>query len=156
MSDYTTNQNVGREYDWDDAIEKDSEYILLPEGDYSFEIINVERSLHNGSEKLPPCKKAVVTVRVYGDGAEVDLKYNLFLHSICEGMLCAFFTAIGQRQHGERITMNWNKVVGSKGRCKIGIRTWMNKNDEEMKSNDIKKFYEPEKVLTKQYKAGTF
>ena len=51
---------LGRELDWDDSIEKDSDYVLLPEGDYEFVVESVERARHPGSDKIPPCNKAIV------------------------------------------------------------------------------------------------
>jgi hypothetical protein len=53
---------TGREYSWDDQIEKDSEFILLPEGDYDFEVMSFERGRHAGSDKLPPCNKAILAI----------------------------------------------------------------------------------------------
>ena len=148
--------DVGRELGWDDAIENDGpEFITLPEGDYDFEVISFERARHNGSEKLPPCNKAVVSIKVTGTQGTTTIKHNLFLHTITEGMLCAFFVGIGQRKHGERLTMNWNTVVGSKGRCKVGIRKWTNDEGKEFTSNEIKKFYEPETQQT-MFQAGKF
>lgn len=139
------NLDMGREFDWDSVIENDGEsFELLPEGDYDFEVLSFERGRHNGSEKLPPCPKAVVKIRV-SDGQRTGvLTHNLMLHSKCEGLLCAFFTGVGQRKHGEKLRMDWNKVAGSKGRCKVGVRTWKSRTTgEDMKSNEIKRFYEP-------------
>lgn len=148
--------DIGRELGWDDAIENDGpEFITLPEGDYDFEVISFERARHNGSEKLPACNKAVVSIKVTGKEGTTTIKHNLFLHTITEGMLCAFFVGIGQRKHGERLTMNWNTVVGSKGRCKVGIRKWTNDEGKEFTSNEIKKFYEPETQQT-MFQAGKF
>jgi expansin (peptidoglycan-binding protein) len=145
--------NTGREFGWDDTIEKDSEFTLLPDGDYDYEVIALERGRHAGSDKLPPCNKATVSLRIEGPDGETTIKHNLFLHSTIEGLLCAFFASIGQRKKGERITMNWNTVVGSTGRCKIGTRKWTNDKGEEFISNEVKKFYEKE---SKQFVAGTF
>lgn len=136
--------NNGHEIGWDSQIENDSpDFTILPEGDYDFEVTEFERGRHNGSEKLPPCNKAIVTVKIKGQEGESFIKHNLFLHSITEGMLCAFFTGIGQRQKGEKVTMNWNAVVGSKGRAKVGIRKFTNDEGRELTFNEIKKFYEP-------------
>ena len=133
------------ELGWNDVIENDSpEFVILPDGDYDFEVIDFERGRHNGSEKLPPCNKAIVHIRIEGKEGVSTIKHQLFLHTITEGMLCAFFTGIGQRQKGERLKMNWNAVVGSKGRCKVGTRKWTNDEGKEMVFNEIKKFYEPE------------
>ena len=150
-------ETMEREFGWDDAIEKDSEFELLQEGDYDFEVIGFERARHNGSDKLPPCNKAVLTIKLSSaDGKSNTINHNLFLHSKTEGMLCAFFTAIGQRKKGEKINMNWNAVIGSKGRCKVKIRNWTDDNGETKQSNQIAKFYEREDSQQSQWKAGSF
>ena len=138
------NLDMGREFNWDDVIQNDGEdFVILPEGDYDFVVKSFERGRHNGSEKLPPCNKAVIKIEVSDGTNKGVITHNLMLHSKCEGLICAFFTGIGHRKHGEQLRMDWNKVVGSRGRCKVGIRTWKGKNGEEMKSNEIKKFYKP-------------
>lgn len=131
--------DIEREYGWDDTIENDGpDIITLPEDDYDFEVIDFERGRHAGSAKLPPCNKAVVHIRITAAEGVSLIKHQLFLHSKTEGLLCSFFTAIGQRRKGEKFTMNWNTVVGSRGRCKLGIRTY-----EGKEYNEIKRFYEP-------------
>lgn len=148
--------NEGYELNWDDPIEKDSpDFIILPEGDYDFEVIDFERGRHNGSDKLPPCNKAVIHIKIEGEEGISIIRHNLFLHSITEGLLCAFFTGIGQRKKGEKITMNWNAVVGSTGKANVGIRKWTNDSGEEKVFNEIVKFYEPEESQPK-FEAGRF
>lgn len=145
---------IERELGWDDQIEKDgADFVLLPEGDYTFEITGFERGRHNGSDKLPPCNMATVQVKIEAPEGTAIINNKLFLHSKTEGMLCAFFTAIGQRKKGEKVTMNWNAVVGSVGRCKVGTRTWDGKT-----YNEIKKFYEPAEgqAAGPQWKSGGF
>lgn len=153
------NQNLGREFDWDDTIEKDPQgFILLPEGDYDFEVVEFERGRHAGSEKLPPCNKAIISLKFTTDDGIQIIKHNLFLHSITEGMLCAFFTAIGQRKKGERLQMNWSKVIGAKGRAKVGIQKWTTKKGEEIDMNEIKRFYDPVEQPSQQtgFQPGKF
>lgn len=132
-----------RELNWDDEIVKDSDFVLLPEGDYNFRVTAFERGRHNGSEKLPPCSKAIVTLEIDSPEGKAYIKHNLFLHSRCEGLLSNFFTGIGQKKHGEPLKMNWSSVIGSTGRCKVSVRSWINKYGDEMQSNEVKKFYEP-------------
>lgn len=147
---------VGRELGWDDQIEKDGpDFEVLPEGDYGFEVIGFERSRHPGTEKMPACWKAIVSIRIKGAAGQTTIKHNLFLHTKTEGLLCAFFVGIGQRKHGERLTMNWGKVVGSTGRCKVGVRKWKNDKGEELTFNEIRKFYEPDEKTVK-YEQGKF
>lgn len=145
----------GRELGWEDQIENDGpEFVVLPEGDYDFEVVNFERARHNGSDKLPPCNKAIIHIKIDAPQGSTTIKHNLFLHTITEGMLCAFFTAIGQRKKGQKVTMNWNQVVGSKGRAKVTIRKWTNDEGRELQSNEIKKFYEP--IEKPGFEAGRF
>lgn len=136
--------NLGHEFNWDDTILHDSEFVLLPEGDYDFTVKSFERGRHAGSDKLPPCNKAVLEIEITDGRNKSTVRHNLFLHSACEGMLCEFFTAIGQRRRGEPLRMNWNAVVGSRGRCKVIVDTFKSRNTgEQMKSNKIRRFYEP-------------
>jgi hypothetical protein len=145
-----------RELDWDDQIEDDGpEFIILPPGDYDFEVTDFERGRHQGSDNLPPCNKAIVYLRIEGKEGTTTIKHQLFLHTKTEGLLCAFFTGIGQRQKGERITMNWDKVIGATGRAKIGIRKWTNDKGETLEFNEVKRFYEPEDN-TPKFKPGEF
>lgn len=140
-------ENIERELGWDDEIERDSgEFTILPEGDYDFKVTAFERGRHDGSEKLPPCNKAVLSLEI-GSPEDpenpVTIKHNLFLHTKTEGMISAFFVGIGQKKHGEKIKPNWSAVVGSTGRCKLGIHKWTGQDGEEKTSNQVKKFYEP-------------
>ena len=41
-----------REFGWDDEIENDSEFQILPDGDYNFTVTGFERGRHQGSAKL--------------------------------------------------------------------------------------------------------
>lgn len=152
MNDY----NVERELGWDDQIENDGpEFVTLPEGDYDFEVTGFERARHNGSENLPACNKAIINIKIEGPQGVSTIKHNLFLHSKTEGLLCAFFTAIGQRKKGEKLKMNWNQVIGSKGRAKVGVKKWTYEG-KEYEGNEIKKFYEPSESPSKGFEAGRF
>ena len=143
-----------RELGWDDEIEKDgSDFILLPEGDYDFTVESFERGRHNGSEKLPPCNKAILKLRIETPEGTALINHNLFLHTRTEGMISAFFTSIGQKKKGEKIKMNWNAVIGAKGCCKVGIHEWTGNYGEKRQGNNIKKFYPFE---GKKFEAGKF
>lgn len=150
--------DMEREFAWDDEIEKDgNEYPLLPEGDYNFTVKAFQRGRHSGSEKLPPCNKAELTITIWGKNESVDIKHNLFLHSKVEGLLSAFFTAIGQKKHGEKLKMNWNTVVGATGKCHVYVDKYKGKNGTDYTSNKIKNFYAPDadiQTVSPQQKAA--
>lgn len=139
---------IERELGWEDEIEKDSDYVILPEGDYDFTVKSFERGRHGGSDRLPACNKAILTLSVLNNGGEVSLTKDLFLHSKMESMLSAFFSSIGQKKKGEKLKMNWSTVTGSTGRAHIAPKKY---NDNDY--NEIKKFYPKEE---KQFKAGEF
>ena len=141
--------NLEREFGWDDTITKDSEFILLPEGDYNFVVESFERGRHAGSEKMPACNKAILTLRIEAVEGTVYITHNLFLHTKTEGLLSAFFSSIGQKKKGEPLRMNWNQVPGSSGKAKIGIRSYNGNN-----YNEIKRFYPREDGPA--FKAGEF
>src|SRR5690625_1469230 len=126
-------QNQGYELGWDDEIEESGpDFILLPEGDYNFSVEKFERGRHSGSTNLPPCNMAILTLKVNGgDQGTATVIHRLFLHSKTEGFLSNFFEAIGQKKEGERIRMNWNAVMGAKGRCKLEINRYTTQSGEE-------------------------
>lgn len=148
-------ENMERELGWEDTIERENEeFVLLPEGDYNFVVESFDRARHPGSEKLPPCNKAVIKLKIEATEGTAFITHNLFLHTKTEGLLSAFFSSIGQKKKGEPLRMDWNRVVGACGRAKIGIHTYKNQQGEDRKSNDIKKFYPKENGPS--FKAGEF
>ena len=155
MTDAAT---VERELGWEDEIENDGsggDFTTLPAGEYSFEVTNFERERFAGEKylagdksKLPPCNKAVIEIKL--DGGELGsatIKENLFLHSRTEGILCAFFTSIGQRKHGEKLSPKWGTLIGSTGRAKVAVRKYNKVLDdgttEERSINQVKAWIEP-------------
>lgn len=143
-----------REYGWDDEIENDGpEFVVVPDGDYEFEVKSYERARYQGKEGgLPPCNMAIVNLEIKNDLGICSIPHRLYLHSRCEGLLCEFFTAIGQRKHGEKLKMNWNNIIGARGRAKIGHREY-NGNTY----NQVSKFYEPnEGAPQKTFTRGKF
>ena len=139
------NQSAGREYNWDDEISQDSaEFALLPEGEYEFSVTGFERGRYPGGAKLPSCPKATVSLRFEGVEGVAVIKHNFFLHSKCEGLLCAFFTCLGMRKRGEPLRMDWPGTIGRTGRAKITVRSYTGNDGREYQTNDVKQFLEPE------------
>lgn len=110
--------------DWDDEIEKESEYTILPAGTYDFEIVNFERSTYAGSDKLPACKMAIVTFKITDGDKSALIFERYYLCKKMEGMLSSLFKACGLKKKGEKTAMHWDKLVGSTGRCKVKIQTY--------------------------------
>lgn len=131
--------------DWGDTIENDGqEFIVLPEGDYTFTVTNFERGRFPGSNKIPPCNKATLTINIDNDKGVATSRFDLILYRTLEWKIASFFRSIGQKKHGEKVTMDWNKVVGARGRAHIKPRSYT-KDGEERQVNDVDRFldYEP-------------
>jgi hypothetical protein len=132
-------------------IENDSSFTLLPEGVYPFTVVKFERGEHAGSDKIPPCKKAVLTIELDGGAlGTTEITENLFLHSKQEWKLCQFFTAIGQRKKGEQMRMNWQAVPGAKGWAEVVVNKYKNKDGEDRQNNRVGKYLDPAEVKQPQ------
>ncbi|UFT98120.1 hypothetical protein KO561_13000 [Radiobacillus kanasensis] len=142
-------QEVERELGWDDEIEKDGgDFILLPEGDYNFTVAKFERARFAGSKKMPACNQAKLELTVHSpEHGDVTVFHNLFLHTKTEGLLSNFFSGIGQKKKGEKLRMNWNTVIGSKGKLKLEINKFMGNDGNERTNNQVKKFYSYEEAF---------
>ncbi|MBQ5769291.1 MAG: DUF669 domain-containing protein [Clostridiales bacterium] len=111
--------------DWDDEIEVENDYTVLPAGKYDFEVVNFERSQFDGSAKLPACKMAIVTFKIKAeDGKTSTVFERYYLCKKMEGMLSALFKACGLKKKGEKTVMKWSELVGSTGRCKIEVHEY--------------------------------
>ena len=137
MTQQQYNNNFDREFGWDDTIQKDSEFVFLPDGLYWFTVKEYERGRHTPNPqnpgKLPACPKATVHLTIVANEGETELRHNLFLHSSTEGMLSAFFGAIGQKRKGEPLRMDWNAIIGKVGVCKVGNREYNGNKYNEVK-----------------------
>ena len=129
--------------DWNDVIEDDGqEFVLLEEGDYNFRVTNFERGHFPGSAKLPACNKATLTLEVDTREGCAYVKHDLLLCRNLEWRISSFFRCIGQKKHGERLVMDWNKVVGSQGRARFKPRNYTNRDGEQKQPNDLDRFYD--------------
>ncbi|WP_438832852.1 hypothetical protein [Streptococcus pluranimalium] len=145
------NNNVERELDWGDTLVNDgNEFILLPAGEYEFEVTKFERGRFNGSEKMPACPKAELTFKIESPEGTAFVSEQLLLHTKMEWRLSAFFAAIGQKKKGQPLPMNWNNVIGSKGRCKVIVNKYTNRDGAERENNRIDSY-----IMPADYETGT-
>ncbi len=137
--------------DWDSEIENDSQYTTLPEGDYPFIVSGFERSNYEGSEKVPPCLMAKLTLTVTApNGETTNITERLYLARVMEWKLCEFFTSIGQRKHGEKLKPNWQQVKGSRGICSLTINKYRDKDGIERENNRVQKYLPKEDTVPAQ------
>ncbi len=139
----------GYALDWDSQIENDgSDYLVLKEGDYNFEVASFERKQFPGSAKIPPCKKAEVMLRVDSDDGVAMCKTDLILYSSMEWKIAEFFRCIGQKKKGVAFVPNWSTIVGACGRAHFKPRSYEGKGGEMRQANDVSAFYDADEVPT--------
>ena len=138
---YMNDQNMIM--DWNDTIENDGqEFVILEEGDYNFTVTSFERGRFPGGPKVPACNKAALTLQVKTDEGIAVIRTDLLLYRSLEWRISAFFRCIGQKKHGERLVMDWNRVVGSQGRAHFKPRTYTDRDGNERQANDVDRFYD--------------
>ena len=145
---------MGEALDWDSEIEKESEFTLLPDGEYPFTVINMERQRFDGSEKMAPCPMAKITIEINTREGSATIFDRLMLNKKMEWKLSSFFGSIGQKKHGDKLKMDWGRVVGSTGHAKIGTREYNGKKYNEIRSYVYAEDAIPPKAT--EYKAGSF
>ncbi len=135
--------------DWDGVLESDgSEFTVLPEGDYIFEVTNMERGSFPGSEKMCACAKATITLKITTDKGEVvNVFDDLILHKKMEWKLSQFFRAIGLKKKGERLVMDWNKVIGARGKVHVFVNKYTAKDGTPRENNKVAKYYDYDESL---------
>ena len=135
---------------WDDVLENDGqEFIVVPEGDYTYTVTGFERGQFPGGPKTPPCPKATLTLTIDNDLGLATARIDLLLYRTIEWKIAAFFRSIGQRKHGEKAAMNWNKVMGARGKAHFKPRDY--KKDDKIRTvNDVDYFidYDPSFAMT--------
>ncbi len=135
--------------DWDSPIEPGNAFVVLPEGLAEFEVLKFA-PVRKEMGKLGVCNVAVVTLLLKSavDGTEDTKDVNLPLHRKMQFKLYQFFTAIGQRKHGdeEAFVPNWKAVEGETGKCMIKHRAWTGRDGKERTDYDVEAFLTEEEA----------
>lgn len=124
--------------DWNSPIEDDGQqFVILPEDtEVDCTVIEFEQAFTTAG--APMAKLRIKCVAAEG---KTIVDENLALQKNCEWKLCEFFTALGQRVHGQRIVPDWEKVLGAKFRAVLKKEPW--KSNPDKFNNKIKRYLEP-------------
>ena len=141
--------------DWNSEITKESEFELLPEGEYPFLVESMERGRFPGSEKMSACPSANLTLVIKSpeSGNDVRVFDTLYLHQKAEWRLSQFFISIGQKKKGEPLRMNWNMVPGAKGMLKLTVNKYIRKDGSQAENNRVSAYLPKE---AKTFTPGKF
>nr|DAP04167.1 MAG TPA: Protein of unknown function (DUF669) [Caudoviricetes sp.] len=123
---------------WDDEIidPGEPEFVLLTPGVYDFTITGFERGHFDGSEKMDACSMAKLTLRCTNGVQETTVFTNLFLSSAVAFKLSKFAKSIGDMPagstSGQKFHVDWNNIIGKRGKCKIKTRVYNGKDYNEV------------------------
>lgn len=123
---------------WDDEIidPGEPEFVLLTPGIYDFTITGFERGHFDGSEKMDACSMAKLTLKCSNGVQETTVFTNLFLSSAVAFKLSKFAKAIGDMPagstSGQKFHVDWNNIIGKRGKCKIKTRVYNGKDYNEV------------------------
>lgn len=131
-----------------------SDFRLIDDGTWPFTVKAVSIEQYKGSQNVPPCLAAKVTLHV-GVGAEsTDVTDNIYLYYNDNGnpnwRISAFYRAIGYKKHGQEVQMNWDAgfLVGKTGWCETKQReftyTQGPRKGEKGTSIDVDRYVDPE------------
>lgn len=142
MSELNTTNTYEGALDWNSEIEET--YLDLPDGNYDFTVVELERGHYEpkpDSKIKEPCPQVKVYVEIKDPNSDQKAKVNslLILHTRTKGLLCNFFRSIGVMKKGESLKMDWN-VIGKTGKLKLSH------NDKNYMQ--IEKFLSPEETTT--------
>lgn len=134
---------------WDDEIidPGEPEFVLLTPGIYDFTITGFERGHFDGSEKMDACSMAKLTLRCSNGVQETTVFTNLFLSSAVAFKLSKFAKSIGDMPAGsttgQKFHVDWNNIIGKRGKCKIKTRVYNGKD-----YNEVDDFIVPDPAAT--------
>ena len=123
---------------WDDEIidPGEPEFILLTPGIYDFTVTGFERGHFDGSEKIDACSMAKLTLKCSNGVQETTVFTNLFLSSAVAFKLSKFAKSIGDMPAGsttgQKFHVDWNNIIGKRGKCKIKTRVYNGKDYNEV------------------------
>jgi hypothetical protein len=126
---------------WNGTIENESsEFVLIPPGDYAFQVANIDQTVSNNSGN----DMAVVHLKIMVDeNTEITLKDYLVLTRASEWKLCAFFRAVGLKRSGEPFVMDFDAAVARRGMVKLTQEKFTKKDGTESMSNKVKNYIDP-------------
>lgn len=144
--------NMNQAFGWDDEV-NESEFEILPDGDYIFTVTGFERAFYEPrtpDSKIGACQQANIEFTIKwtnsaGIARENKLVHKLKLWRSLEFLIYQFFECVGLKKKGDGSSvMPWGQIIGKTGICAIGHHTDNKGNDY----NDIVKCYPTELAPT--------
>lgn len=142
-------QDVALDWDVCEADPDDGSHggwTLLPEGFYPFRVERMERERYQGSQKMPQCPMAKLTLAVAGtDGRETAVQQRLYITRNQLWKVSRFMEAVGRgRNEAGKVIIDWGGIEGMGGFVKLKVRSYTGRDGQERQTNDVEWFVKPE------------
>lgn len=142
-------QDVALDWDVCEADPDDGSHggwTLLPEGFYPFRVERMERERYQGSQKMPQCPMAKLTLAVAGtDGRETAVQQRLYITRNQLWKVSRFMEAVGRgRNEQGKVIIDWGGIEGMGGFVKLKVRSYTGRDGQERQTNDVEWFVKPE------------
>lgn len=142
-------QDVALDWDVCEADPDDGSHggwTLLPEGFYPFRVEKMERERYQGSQKMPQCPMAKLTLAVTGaDGRDTAVQQRLYITRNQLWKVSRFMEAVGRgRNEQGKVIIDWGGIEGAAGWVKLKVRTYTGRDGQERQTNDVEWFVKPE------------
>lgn len=119
---------------------------LLPEGFYPFRVERMERERYQGSQKMPQCPMAKLTLAVAGtDGRETAVQQRLYITRNQLWKVSRFMESVGRGRNADgKVIIDWGGIEGAGGFVKLKVRSYTGRDGQERQTNDVEWFVKPE------------
>lgn len=139
-------QDVALDWDVCEADPDDGGWTLLPEGFYPFRVERMERERYQGSQKMPQCPMAKLTLSVTGaDGRDTTVQQRLYITRNQLWKVSRFMESVGRGRNGAgKVIIDWGGIEGTGGFVKLKVRSYTGRDGQERQTNDVEWFVKPE------------
>lgn len=142
-------QDVALDWDVCEADPDDGQHggwTLLPEGFYPFRVERMERERYQGSQKMPQCPMAKLTLSVTGaDGRDTTVQQRLYITRNQLWKVSRFMESVGRGRNGAgKVIIDWGGIEGMGGFVKLKVRSYTGRDGQERQTNDVEWFVKPE------------
>lgn len=135
----------GQALDWDDSeLSDEGGFVLVPEGTYPFIVTKLEKGRFEGSEKMAPCPRAIVTIEVVTPAGAYPVIDRMMLNTKQAWRIAKFFEGLGYKKNPEtgKVPVRWNEIEGKQGWVEVGVREYT-ANGQTRQANEVKKYLAP-------------
>jgi hypothetical protein len=115
--------------------------IIVPKGIYLF-AVKAFKKAHSTGKDAPMCKLTLGIYAPHDAEFKTELttcRDQLILHEDCSWKIAQFFTAIGDRKHGELFRPAWDQIGGATGKCELQVELYKDKPQ-----NKVEKYLDPD------------